>query len=69
MGRLVDAGYLSCDVLEGYGSDVVSRDDRQQLLPLYLLSFVIHYSVRMIDAGTTDGIREHLERSGYRGLL
>lgn len=67
--RLWDGDPALDALLEGYGADVISRAEREHLLPLYLLAFVIHYAARMIDAGTTDGIREHLDRSGYRSLL
>lgn len=56
-------------LLDGYGADAVSRDDRELLLPLYLFAFVVHHAARMINAGTTDGIGEHLDRSNYHLLL
>lgn len=56
-------------LLTGYGRDAITKEDRELVLPLYLLSFVIHHAVGMIDAGRTDGIVEHLDRSNYRNLL
>ncbi|MET9018422.1 aminoglycoside phosphotransferase family protein [Actinopolymorpha sp. NPDC004070] len=53
-------------VLDGYGSDVVTKEDREFLLPLYLLSFVVRHAV---GHDRPDYIRTLLDRSGYRVLL
>jgi aminoglycoside phosphotransferase (APT) family kinase protein len=53
-------------LLEGYGDDLLTQDDRDFLLPLYLLSFVIHHAV---GHEMPDYIRLLLERSGYQALL
>jgi hypothetical protein len=53
-------------VLEGYGPEAVTKEDRALLLPLYLLSFVVHHAVRH---DRPDFIRTILDRSGYSQLL
>lgn len=56
-------------VLDGYGRDTLSAGDRELLLPLYLLAFVIHHAVHLVDAGNLDGAREGLTRTRYERLL
>lgn len=53
-------------VLDGYGPEAVTEEDRALLLPLYLLSFVVHHAVRH---DRPDFIRTLLDRSGYSQLL
>ncbi|MGW5365747.1 phosphotransferase family protein [Actinopolymorpha pittospori] len=53
-------------VLEGYGPESVTEEDRALLLPLYLLSFVVHHAV---GHGRQDYVRMLLDRSGYSHLL
>lgn len=53
-------------LLAGYGSDAVTKEDREVLLPLYLLSGVVHHAV---GHDRPDYIRTLLDRSGYRALL
>lgn len=53
-------------LLAGYGSDAVTKEDRDLLLPLYLFSFVTHHAV---GHDRPDYIQTILDRSGYRALL
>ena len=53
-------------LLEGYGRDVLTPDDREFLLPLYLFAFVVHHAV---GHEMPDYIRLLLDRSGYETLL
>lgn len=53
-------------LLEGYGADLLTREDREVLLPLYLLSFAIRVAV---GHPQPDYIRLLLDRSGYKALL
>ncbi|GAA2759821.1 phosphotransferase family protein [Actinopolymorpha rutila] len=53
-------------LLAGYGSDAVTREDRDLLLPLYLFSLVVHHAV---GHGRPDHIQNLLDRSRYHDLL
>lgn len=53
-------------LLEGYGSDAVTNEDRELLLPLYRLSGVVHHAV---GHDAPEYIRTLLDRSGYQALL
>lgn len=52
-------------VLDGYGHDALSKDDRTTVLPLYVLAFVIHQAVPFDRCGRRDAVREHLHQVGY----
>ena len=52
-------------LLEGYGDDVLTQDDRGFLLPLYLFSFVL----KVAAGHKSDYIRLLLDRSRYEALL
>ncbi len=53
-------------LLDGYGRDTVTAEEREFLLPLYLFSYVCHHTAEHPNEGY---IRTVLERSGYRALL
>ena len=53
-------------VLDGYGRETVTKEDREFLLPLYLLALAVHHAV---GHDRQDYIRTLLDRSGYRVLL
>jgi aminoglycoside phosphotransferase len=64
--RLWDGDAALDAVLEGYGRDAITADEREVLLPLYLLAFVVHHAA----AGIGDDVsREMLTLCGYRRLL
>lgn len=56
-------------VLDGYGTDVIGRDDREVILPLYLLAFVIHHAAGFACRGQLSKAREHLAQTRYERLL
>jgi aminoglycoside phosphotransferase len=64
--RLWDGDEALDALLDGYGLDAVSSEDREFLLPLYLFAYVCHHAAEHPDPGY---IRTVLERSGYRALL
>jgi aminoglycoside phosphotransferase len=56
-------------ILDGYGADAITSDDREVLLPLYLIAFAIHHIVRVpFDDDPRRG-RTMLEETNYRRLL
>jgi aminoglycoside phosphotransferase (APT) family kinase protein len=64
--RLWDGNAALDAVLDGYGRDAITADERDVLLPLYLLAFVVHHAA----AGIGDDVsREMLTLCGYRRLL
>jgi aminoglycoside phosphotransferase len=64
--RLWDGDHALDAVLDGYGRDAITADEREVLLPLYLLAFVVHHAA----AGIGDDVsREMLTLCGYRRLL
>jgi aminoglycoside phosphotransferase len=56
-------------VLDGYGRDTLGPGDREVLLPLYLLAFVIHHAAQLADRGQLADARAHLAQAGYKRLL
>jgi aminoglycoside phosphotransferase len=56
-------------VLDGYGRDTLGPGDREVLLPLYLLAFVIHHAAQFADRGQLADARAHLAQAGYKRLL
>lgn len=67
--RLWDGDAALDALLDGYGRDTMTADERAVLLPLYLLAFVIPHVVSLCTAGTVDYVAELLERSGYSALV
>ena len=51
-------------LLDGYGRDAVTDEDREVVLPLYLLAFVIHQAVLFDRSGRYAAAREHIEQVG-----
>ena len=64
--RLWDGDEALDALLDGYGSDVITNEDRDFVLPLYLFSLVVHHAV---GHDRPDYIQTLLDRSGYRALL
>lgn len=56
-------------VLDGYGTDAITSEDRELLLPLYLLAFAIHHIVRVPFDDDPDRGRSMLEETNYQRLL
>ncbi|REF36395.1 phosphotransferase family protein [Thermasporomyces composti] len=56
-------------LLDGYGRDTLGPGDRELLLPLYLLAFVIHHAVRFADEGDVEKARGHLAQTQYERLV
>lgn len=56
-------------LLVGYGGDAVSTEDREVVLPAYLLAFVVHHAVRIFDDAGHERVREIIEMSRYERLL
>ncbi|MEJ7655223.1 MAG: hypothetical protein WKH64_18765 [Chloroflexia bacterium] len=52
-------------LLDGYGHDTVTQDDRDTVFPLYILAFVIHQAVQFDRSGRRDDARSHLQQVGY----
>jgi aminoglycoside phosphotransferase len=67
--RLWDGDAALDALLDGYGHDTMTADDRAVLLPLYLLTFVVPHVVALCAAGTIDHVAEMLEKSGYSALV
>lgn len=64
--RLWDGAAGFDALLAGYGTDTLMQADRELLLPIYLLSLVVHHAVGHDQPGY---VRRLLDRSGYRCLL
>lgn len=64
--RLWDGDAALDALLDGYGREAVTREERRDLLPIYLLALVTHHAVGHDQPGY---IRLLLRRSGYEGLL
>jgi aminoglycoside phosphotransferase (APT) family kinase protein len=56
-------------LLDGYGRDTIESADRDLLLPLYLLAFVIRHAVQLTDQGHLADARAHLAQTRYERLL
>jgi aminoglycoside phosphotransferase (APT) family kinase protein len=56
-------------LLDGYGRDTLGPGDRELVLPLYLLAFVIHHAVRFTDEGDLEKARVHLAQVRYERLV
>jgi aminoglycoside phosphotransferase (APT) family kinase protein len=56
-------------LLDGYGRDAVDRDDRNVILPLYLLAFVVHHAVEFADRGELSIARALVAQTRYERLL
>ena len=67
--RLWDGDAALDALLDGYGHDTVTTDDRAVLLPLYLLAFVVPHAVSLCAAGTVDHVAEMMQKSGYLALV
>lgn len=64
--RLWDGDAALAALLRGYGRDALTREERDELLPLYLLAFVVHHAAN----GAGEKVsREMLTLCGYRRLL
>ncbi len=56
-------------VLEGYGHDTITADERGSVLPLYLFAFIVPHAVRLVDANRRELAGEHIARTRYERLL
>ena len=56
-------------LLAGYGTDVLTAEDRELVLPLYLLSFCIHHIVRFPFSTDPKFAHDLLRRCDYDRLL
>jgi aminoglycoside phosphotransferase (APT) family kinase protein len=56
-------------LLDGYGRDTIGPGDRDLLLPLYLLAFMIRHAVQLTDQGQLSDARAHLAKTRYERLL
>lgn len=56
-------------LLDGYGSDTVTQEERRGLLPVYLMASVVHHTVQAHEEGRDDAVRELLQMSRYERLL
>ncbi|WP_020579068.1 phosphotransferase [Actinopolymorpha alba] len=76
LGRLVDAGVLDSRAgrrlesrYDEAAADLHSWTDRDFLLPLYLLAFVIRHAVQLAEQGELKDARAHLVETRYERLL
>ena len=56
-------------LLDGYGSDTVTQEERLDLLPVYLMACVVHHTVQAHEEGRDDAVRELLQMSRFERLL
>lgn len=65
--RLWDGDAALDALLDGYGRDALSDEDRRLVLPVYLLAFSLHHAVRHV--GNDAVLTELLEMTRWRELL